>query len=83
MNFKVEDPGLSPKTSRASPTSPEKDFKDETFLELEALAGQRIKERKVMRDGDAVSIDSASQTLMSKHALNMGFYTINLGRLHF
>ncbi len=76
---KVEDAELSPKTSADS--SPEREVFDAPFKDIEALAFETRKERKRRRnqDGDAASLGSASETLMSKHVLNMGFYAINMG----
>ena len=47
---------------------------------LEKMKEQKEKRKKGKDMDDAASTDSASKTLMSRHAMKMFFYTINLGR---
>ena len=53
-------------------------YKDLGILEKMKEEKEKRKKGKTM-DDDAVSTDSASKTLMSRHAMKMFFYTINLG----
>ena len=61
------------------------DVSTSSYTDLGIL--QKVREEKEKRkkdmdaNGSVMSSDSASKSLMSRHEMKMGFYTINLGNL--